>query len=179
MTTFVHDGVIVQAMHWQNVVRKDVAVSDDAILYDIWVFLTHAIQNRSLSRPMLRQRRQTIFQLYLDRWSVEQLPLATKQMIGLQRHFVFNTACCWRLPELGLLAGNMLTHVAKLVPPMPTGYWDRMPKRTPGRLRRVLAQSKILEIYAFDPRIRPKVSKTDHLPKGIEAHRRKKATKTV
>jgi len=65
--------------------------------------------------------------------------------------------------------------MAMLLPAMPTGYWDRCPKRTPGRLRRVLAQDGVPEIYAFDGRIRPKASKTDHLPKGVEAHRRQKA----
>ena len=75
----------------------------------------------------------TIYHLYLDRWPVEQLPLAAKQMIGLHRHFVSNFTCCWRLPELALLAGNMLTHVAMLLPVIPTGFWDRRPKKTPGR----------------------------------------------
>ena len=105
----------------------------------------------------------TIFQLYLDRWPVEQLPLAAKQMIGLHRHFVFNFECCWRLPELALLAGNMLTHVAKLLPAFPTGYWDRCPKKTPGRLRRILARDGYPSDYAFNPKMRPKASKTDHL----------------
>ena len=116
----------------------------------------------------------TIFQLYIDRWPVEQLPLAAKQIIGLHRHFVSNLTCCWRLPELALLAGNMLTHVAMLVPPMPTGYWDKAPRKTPGRLRRTLAKRRLPKNYAFDPRMRPKASKTDHLPKGIEAYQRQK-----
>ena len=118
----------------------------------------------------------TIFQLYGDRWPVEQLPLAAKQMLGLHRHFVSNLTCCWRLPELALLAGNMLTHVAMMLPAFPTGYWDRTPKRTPGRLRRVLATTGLPQYHAFDPRIRVKASKTDHLPKGIDAHRRRKAS---
>ncbi len=119
---------------------------------------------------------ETIYQLYLDRWPVEQLPLAAKQMIGLHRHFVSNFTCCWRLPELALLAGNMLTHVAMLVPALPTGFWDRRPKQTPGRLRRALGKCSLPENHAFHPRLRPKASKTDHLPKGVEAHRRQKAS---
>ncbi|MCO6449659.1 MAG: hypothetical protein J5I90_02610 [Caldilineales bacterium] len=31
---------------------------------------------------------ESVFILYLDRWPVEQLPLAAKRMIGLQRQFV-------------------------------------------------------------------------------------------
>ena len=121
----------------------------------------------------------TIFLLYLDRWPVEQVPLATKQIIGLHRHFVSNFICCWRLPELGFLAGNMLTHVAMMLPPLPTGYWDKKPKKTPGRLRRVLAADGFPENYAFSRRIRSKRSKTDHLPKGVEAHRRHKTPETA
>lgn len=117
---------------------------------------------------------ETVFCLYRDRWPVEQVPLAAKQMVGLHRQFVFNITCCWRLPELALLAGNILTHVTMLLPAIPTGYWDHRPKRTPGRLRRVLARDGFPETYAFDSRIRPKASKTDHLPKGVEAHRRQK-----
>lgn len=97
-------------------------------------------------------------------------------MIGLHRHFVFNLTCCWRLPELALLAGNILTHVAMLVPSLPTGFWDRRPKKTLGRLRRALGKSGLPQNHPFHPRLRPKASKTDHLPKGIEAHRRQKAS---
>jgi len=100
-------------------------------------------------------------------------------MIGLHRQYVFNFECCWRLPELAILAGNILTHVAMLLPALPTGYWDLKPKKTPGRLRRVLAKSKLPKIPAFHGRIRPKASKTDHLPKGIKAHRRQKALISV
>ena len=95
-------------------------------------------------------------------------------MLGLHRHFVSNFNCCRRLPELALLAGNMLTHVAMMLPPLPTGFWDRRPKRTPGRLRRALALNGLPQNHVFDPRIRPKASISAHLPKGVEAHQRKK-----
>lgn len=116
-----------------------------------------------------------IYQVYRDRWSVEQPPLATKQMVGLHRQFVFADESCFRLPELGLLAGNLLSHTAALLPPMPSGFWDRTPTATPGRLRRVLAKALFPNFADVDPQIRKKNSVFQHLPSGILAHRRRKA----
>ena len=72
---------------------------------------------------------ESVFALYLDRWPVEQVPLAAKQIIGLHRHFVFAPQSCLRLPELALLAGNVLSYLAAVLSPMPTGFWDRHPKK--------------------------------------------------
>jgi len=57
------------------------------------------------------------------------VPLAAKQMIGLHRQFVFAPESCQRLPELALLAGNILTYLAAVLPPMPTDFWDQHPKK--------------------------------------------------
>ncbi|MBV7340188.1 hypothetical protein KFU94_70680 [Chloroflexi bacterium TSY] len=51
-------------------------------------------------------------------------------MIGLHRQFVHADEACFRLPELGLLAGNLLSHLAASLPPIPTGYWDREPRHS-------------------------------------------------
>lgn len=117
---------------------------------------------------------ESAYLIYRDRWPVEQAPLAAKQMIGLHRHFVFAPETCFRLPELGLVAGAILTYVAAVLPPTPTAFWDRAPKSTPGRLRRVLAQADFPNLAGFDPELRKKNSVTAHLPKGIHAHRRTK-----
>ena len=50
--------------------------------------------------------------LYRDRRPVEQMPLCAKQMLGCERAFVFGDESWWRLPELALLAGNLLSYVA-------------------------------------------------------------------
>lgn len=121
----------------------------------------------------------TVFALYLDRWPVEQTPLAAKQRVGMQRQYVWKPECCWRLPELGMLAGNMLTHLAYELPPMPTGYWDRKPKKTPGRLQQALRKAGRPEFFQYDPRIRPKAAISAHLPKGIEGPRSKKTAEAV
>src|SRR5215813_2621260 len=76
--------------------------------------------------------------LYHDRWPVEQVPLAAKQMLGTHRAFVFGGASRHRLPELALLAGNVLTYVAATSVAVATGFWDRYCRPTCGRLRRVL-----------------------------------------
>jgi hypothetical protein len=78
-----------------------------------------------------------------------------------------------------MLAGNMLTHLAHELSPMPTGYWDRNPKKTPGRLQQVLRQVGRPEFLQLDPEIRPKAAISAHLPKGPEGPRQKKTTETV
>jgi hypothetical protein len=115
---------------------------------------------------------ESVLRLYLDRWPIEQVPQAAKQMLGLQRQFVFAPESCHRLSELALLAGAVLTYLAAVLPPMPTGFWDRKPKATPGRLRRVLARANFPKDAAIVGQIRKKTSVTGHLPKGIAAHRR-------
>ena len=110
--------------------------------------------------------------LYQDRWPVEQIPLAAKQMVGAHRQFVFGKESIHRLPELALLAGSIQRILAATFPATPTGYWNRHPKRTPGRLRWVLAGKHFPKSYPLPGRIRKKKSATNHLPKGIEGHRR-------
>jgi hypothetical protein len=110
--------------------------------------------------------------LYRERWPVEQVPQVAKPLLGLGRQWVFAPESIWRLPELALLAANILLYLAAVLPPMPTGFWDRQPQRSPGRLRRVLAQGGFPQDFPLDGRIREKHSVMAHLPKGIEAHRR-------
>lgn len=112
--------------------------------------------------------------IYRDRWPVEQLPLSAKQMIGAVRQFVHAQETIHRLPELALLAGAILSYAAAKLPPIPTGFWDRAPKATPGRLRRLLTGRPFPVNLPLPARIRKKASVTDYLPKGILAHRRKK-----
>jgi hypothetical protein len=116
---------------------------------------------------------QVLRELYRDRWPVEQLSLAAKQMLGAARQFVHEQETCQRFPELALLAGAILTYVAATSPAVPTGSWDRQPRRTPGRLRRLLAQADFPEDFPLPERLRRKVAVTDHLPKGFWGQRRR------
>ena len=113
--------------------------------------------------------------LYRDRWAVEQLPLAAKQMLGAVRQFVFGEESRQRLPELSLLAGAILSYVAATQAAVATGFWDRAPQATSGRLRRVLARVDFPELGVLPEQLRKKPSPTAHLPKGVLGHRRHKA----
>jgi hypothetical protein len=109
---------------------------------------------------------------YLDRWPVEGLPLTAKQMLGAARQFVFAPESRQRLPELALVAGAILMYLAATQPAIPTGFWDRAPKPTSGRLRRVLAQVHCADFVGLPEQLRKKQSSTAHLPKGVLGHRR-------
>jgi len=115
-----------------------------------------------------------LWRLYADRWPVEQMPLASKQMLGCERSFVFSCESRWRLPELAMLAGNLLSYVAACSAPVATGFWDRCARPTPGRLRRVLARLNFSDLPLLLGQVRKKNSPTAHLPKGVAAHRRQK-----
>lgn len=112
--------------------------------------------------------------LYRDRWPIEQWPLAAKQMVGAARQFVFAADSRQRLPELSLLAGAILSYVAATEPAIPTGFWDRAPQGTAGRLRRALAGVDLSHVAGLPAKFRKKASPTFHLPKGILGHRRRK-----
>jgi len=117
-------------------------------------------------------------QFYRDRWPVEQIPLAGKQMLGAERAFVFGRESRHRLPELALLAGNILSYVAASSPAVATGFWDRNARPTCGRLRRALRQVELEDLPLSDVsegKLRKKESVTGHLLKGVKGHRRTKA----
>ncbi len=113
--------------------------------------------------------------LYRDRWPVEQLPLAAKQMLGAARQFVHAPETCQRLPELALLAGAVLSYAAATAPAVPTGFWGRRPQPTPGRLRRLLARTPFPHHFPLPARIREKAAVTAHLPKGFWGQRQRRA----
>jgi hypothetical protein len=117
-------------------------------------------------------------ELYRDRWPVEQVPLAGKQLLGAERQFVFAPESRQRLPELALFSGAILMYVAATQPAEATGFWDRRPQPTAGRLRRVLARTNIAELPVFGARVRKKRSVTEHLPKGVLGHRRRKPSQS-
>jgi hypothetical protein len=72
------------------------------------------------------------------------------------------------------LAGSLLSYLAATHEAVPTGFWDRSPKPTAGRLRRVLARVSFDDLGVLPQELRKKNSPTAHLPKGIQAHRRRK-----
>jgi len=117
--------------------------------------------------------------LYRDRWPVAQVPLAAKQMLGAHRAFVFGGESRHRLPELALLAGNILAYVAATAAAVATGFWDRSCRPTCGRLRRVLLRVDFSKIPVPAGPLQKKASVTAHLPKGGQGHRRQKGVITL
>ena len=169
-----HEGdVLLRGEVWRDLVRADADAGGAA-------FTALAIHDPRHRAPLLlvtplpltpRQARAC----YRDRWPVEQLPLAAKQMLGAARQFVHAPETCQRLPELALLAGAILSYVAATTPAVPTGFWDRRPQPTPGRLRRLLARTPFPHDFPFPARIREKASATDHLRTGWWGQRRRTA----
>jgi hypothetical protein len=92
--------------------------------------------------------------LYQHRWPIEPVPLVGKQMLGAQRQYLFAPESRQRLPELALLASSILSYEAATSPAIPTGFWDRAPRPTAGRLRRVLSRVSLSELGALPARIR-------------------------
>jgi hypothetical protein len=162
-------GRHLRAEQWCDLVLIDAAPGSPT-------FSVTAISDPAYAEPLLvatplALAPQALRGLYRDRWPVEQLPLAAKQMLGAARQFVHAEETCQRFPELALIAGAVLTYAAATSPAVPTGSWDRQPRRTPGRLRRLLAQAHIPEDYPWPDRIRVKKAVTDHLPKGFWGQR--------
>lgn len=113
--------------------------------------------------------------IYRFRWTVERPPLIAKSLLGVQRQFVHSTDCGSRFFALSLLAACILAYLAAILPPIPSGFWDRKPKATAGRLRRLLSSRTFPTSYPLPERLRIKASPTSHLLKGIFAHRRTKS----
>jgi len=169
VVTWQEDDAVVRAEGWDDLVLPDAQPGAPT-------FRIVAIHDARWTEPLvlaspLAVSARALRDLYRDRWPVEQLPLAGKQMIGAARQFVSAPETCQRLPELALLAGSVLSYAAATQPAVPTGFWDRRPRPTPGRLRRVLARAAFPTDFPLPARIRPKASLTDHLPKGFWGQR--------
>jgi hypothetical protein len=173
---FEYEGRTIKVKGWYDLILPGVVPAADNPTFDVYVFEDPLYDTPLILATTLRLRPATSFALYQDRWPVEQVPLAAKHMVGAHRQFVFAPQSCQRWPELALIVGSILTYLAAALPPIPTGFWDKQPKATPGRLRRLLARADFPKDYPFLPQLRKKRVVNDHLPKGVAAHRR---TKTV
>src|ERR1043166_2087269 len=170
-------GRTIKAQVWDNLVLSTAqpgapafrcAVIHDPRYQEPWVLATN-----------LPVSAYALWCLYRDRWPIEQMPLAAKQMVGAHRAFVCSGESRHRLPELALLAGHGLTYVAAPSVAVATGFWDRRCRPTCGRLRRVLLRVNFGEIPVPEGALRKKASVTVHLPKGVQGHRRQKGVSTL
>lgn len=173
VVTWQEEDAVIRAESWDELVRPDVPP-------DRPTFRLVVIRDPRWTEPLvlattLAISARALRDLYRDRWPVEQLPLAAKQMLGAARAFVSAPETCRRLPELALLAGSILTYLAATLPAVPTGSWDRRPRPTPGRLRRVLGRALFPTAFPLPDRIRQKATVTAHLPTGFWGQRRPSA----
>jgi hypothetical protein len=169
---WVQAGRRVHAQVWNNLVRSTAKPGT-------MVFRCVVIHDPRYHEPLvvatnLSVSASALWCLYRDRWPIEQLPLAAKQIIGAHRAFVFGGESRHRLPELALLAGNILAYVAATAVAVATGFWDRRCRPTCGRLRRVLLRVNFSDVPVPVASLRKKASVTEHLPKGVHGHRRRK-----
>ena len=173
--TWQHLGLEFRAEFWDDLVLRECKPSGENQTFTVVAIYDPRFENPWLLACPLQLSGADLWGFYHDRWPIEQLPLASKHMVGAHRQFVFAEESCYRLPELSLLAGSILTYLAATLPPIPTGFWDHNPKGTPGRLRRWLGRTTFSDLQPLQQgRIRRKSSVTAHLPKGVLGHRRSK-----
>jgi len=165
------NGRTIRVEMWRNLVLPKTAPNDDNPTVDVYAFHDPAFKHPWLLATPVKLRFESVHAIYTDRWPVEQIPLSAKQMLGTHRQFVHTPECVQRLPELALLAGSIVSFLAATFPPLPTGFWDRQPKRTPGRFRRALFGQPFPKDALPKGQLREKLSVTDHLPKGFLARR--------
>jgi hypothetical protein len=175
--TWREEALLLRAEVWDDLVRPE-ADADSPTFAVIAIHDPRCREPLLLATPLALTPREAR-DCYRDRWPVEQLPLAAKQMLGAARQFVHAPETCQRLPELALLAGAVLSYTAATAPAIPTGFWDRRPQPTPGRLRRLLARTPFPHDFPLPPRIREKASVTVHLPKGFWRQRGNAAAPTT
>ena len=171
--TWREDGALLRAGRWTDLVLPEAAAASPTFT----IVALHDPRHREplVLATSLPVPPRALRALYRDRWPVEQLPLAAKQMLGASRQFVHAPETCQRLPELALLAGAVLSYAAATAPAVPTGFWDRRPQPTPGRLRRLLARTPFPHDFPLPARLREKAPLTAHLPKGFWGQRRRQS----
>ena len=164
--TFVENGHEIRVEIWRKLILNKVVPNEDNKTFDVYAIYDPDFDQPWLLATPVALKPESVRAIYKDRWPVEQIPLSAKQMVGAHRQFVHNEESVQRLPELALLVGSVLSFLAASFPAMPTGFWDREPKRTPGRLRRQLAGKAFPKDAQISGQLREKKSVTGHLPKG-------------
>jgi hypothetical protein len=166
---------LVSAQFWDHLVLPD-APPGAPTFTCVVIWDPHFAKPLVLTTPWARSGAEAQA-LYRDRWPVEGLPLWAKPMLGAARQFVFAPESRQRLPEVARLAGSILAYTAATHPALSRGFWDRAPRPTAGRLRRVLAHVHFQDLLEMLQQLRKKQSCTAHFPTGVCGHRRqKKAT---
>jgi hypothetical protein len=167
-------GRIIRAQGWDNLVLASAQPGATALR---WV----VIHDPRSAAPWglatnLPGSAWALWRRYCARWPIALAPLAAKQMLGAHRAVVFGRERRYRLPELAVLAGNIVAYVAATAAPVAPGLWDRHCRPTCGRWRRVLVQGHVSEIPVPTAALRNKASVTVHVLTGVQGHRRQKGS---
>ena len=176
--SWVENGRELRAEIWRDLVLNKTEPNENNKTFDVYAIYDPDFDQPWLLATPVSLHPENVRAIYNDRWPVEQIPLSAKQMVGAHRQFVHNTESIQRLPELALLAGSILSFLAATLPAIPTGFWDRKPKRTPGRLRRIFIGKPFPKDAIFLRQLRVKRSATAHLPKGYLAMQPKNTQNT-
>jgi hypothetical protein len=168
-TTWQENGREIRTEVWRGLILNKTIPNKENKTFDVYAVYDPDFNEPWLLATPVGLQTSSVRAIYRDRWPVEQIPLSAKQMVGAHRQFVHADESIQRLPELALLAGSILSFLAATIPAIPTGFWDRKPKRTPGRLRRILIGQPFPKDYQLPGQLRKKNSATAHLPKGNAA----------
>lgn len=163
---WVENGHELRTEIWRDLVLNKTEPNQNNKTFDVYALYDPEFDTPWLLAIPLKLKAESVRAIYQDRWPVEQIPNSAKQMVGAHHQFVHNPESIQRLPELALLAGSILSFLAATMPAIPTGFWDRKPKRTPGRLRRTLFGKPFPKDAILPGQLREKKSVTAHLPKG-------------
>ena len=150
VATWREDSLLLRAAVWTDRRRSDA----DADRHPFAVFASHDPRYRApllLASPLVLPAR-AIRDGYADRWPIEQLPLAAKQLRGAARQFVHVPATCQRLPARTLLAGAVRSYTAATAPASPAGVLGSPPPADP---RTPAAPPHAHALSARLPRARP------------------------
>jgi hypothetical protein len=165
------EGVRLRAEVWRALVLPTAGVGAPALMV-VALYDPRSRDPWLLATP-LPLSPQAVRALYRDRWPVEQGPLVAKHLLGAARQFVHAPQTCQRLPLRALLAGTILASAAATAPAIPTGFGDRRPRPTAGRLRRALEGCPFPADFPLPAPLHPKRVVTAHLPTGVWGQRRR------
>ena len=129
--TWREDTLLLGAEGWTDLRRAD--ADADADRSPFVVLALHDPRFRApllLATPLAAPAR-SVRDCDVDRWPIEQLPLAAKQLLGATRQFVHALETCQRLPELALLAGAVLSSYRRYRPGHPDGLLGSPPAADP------------------------------------------------
>ena len=86
--TWLENGVTLQAEIWEEGILPGVIPGKEAKPFRVYAIHDPAYATPWLLATALNLKAATVKAMYQDRWPVEQIPLAAKQMVGAHRQFV-------------------------------------------------------------------------------------------